>query len=184
MLNANAQINNTRLSKESEYIFRFTKTKLTNAEKNFFAKDYKLEYRKEEKDTVLTIEDINSKNHQRIRATVEVITVDINNDGKDEVFVRESDEYSSPDIQDLSLYIKNERGIYVRQEGVYSPEFFVRSTSNGGWPDLIGVQEVVLAWIITRHQNLMFTDGTEGNINYLKRISLTLNQISKLHNQQ
>lgn len=138
MLNANAQINNTRLSKESEYIFRFTKTKLTNAEKNFFAKDYKLEYRKEEKDTVLTIEDINSKNHQRIRATVEVITVDINNDGKDEVFVRESDEYSSPDIQDLSLYIKNERGIYVRQEGVYSPEFFVRSTSNGGWPDLIG----------------------------------------------
>ncbi len=122
------------LSPAAKIIFRDIKTTLSNEEKNYFSKGA---YVRTDDKNSLTPDD---KGEDMGVFNVEIYPTDLNKDGIEEIFMRTSGTYFGQWLQDLQLYIKNQHGKYVLQDAIASPRLYLRATSFGGYPDLIGGQ--------------------------------------------
>ncbi len=119
------------LSPAAKIIFKNIKTKLTNEEKNFFAKGV---YVQTADKTRLTMDE---HGEDQGSMDVEIYPADLNKDGIEEIFMRIAGTFFGQSLPDLKVYIKNINGKYVMQESVSSPRLFARASGFGGYPDLI-----------------------------------------------
>lgn len=125
-------------SKITKYVFRNIKTKLTEDEKKFFIKDVIIQFR-DSQDTSLKYEDEGSGITDDMPvAALDIIPVDLNKDGVEEIFKRLNSSFFGPWLAPLNLYIKNKNGRFILQDNINEPRLFVRTTGYGGFPDLIG----------------------------------------------
>ena len=122
------------LSPAAKIVFKDVKSKLTNAEKNFFAKGV---YVQSKDKNALTVDE--NGEDQGVLA-VEIYPTDLNKDGIEEIFTRTSGSFFGQGLPDLTLYIKNKNGQYILQDGVSSPRLYVHGQGVQGYPDLIGGQ--------------------------------------------
>lgn len=122
----------------TDYVFRNIKSKLTEEEKKFFTKDVVLQIRNGV-DTSLkyNYEGAGATDELPV-ASMDIFPLDLNKDGVEEVFMRLNSSYFGQWLAPLNLFIKNKNGQFLQQEGMNEPRLFLRSTGNGGFPDLIG----------------------------------------------
>ncbi|MEO6290440.1 MAG: hypothetical protein ABIO76_10990, partial [Ginsengibacter sp.] len=123
---------NVVLSPTAKIIFQNVKTKITNAEKNFFAEGV---YVQKDDKSKLTM-DTNGEDNGVL--DVEVYPTDLNKDGIEEIFIRTSGTFFGQWLPDLNLFIKNKNGKYVAQADVSAPRFYARYPGVSGYPDLVG----------------------------------------------
>ncbi|MEO6330475.1 MAG: hypothetical protein ABIO55_16185 [Ginsengibacter sp.] len=133
-IKASAQVSPKQpsLSPAAKIIFKNVKTKLTNDEKNFFAKGV---YIQTADKTKLTVDE---HGEDQGAMAVEIYPTDLNKDSIEEIFIRTSGTFFGQWLPDLNLYIKNKNGKYLLQEGVSAPRLYVHATGFDGYPDLIG----------------------------------------------
>lgn len=120
------------LTKEARALFDGVKSNTTIVEKNAIAKQSGLEL--VDNGPLFNIEGIPGG-----ETAVVVQPTDINEDGNEEVFIQVCNAmvYGNAGCA-YTIFIKNEAGSYLRQEDVFSAFISTRSTSNLGYPDLLG----------------------------------------------
>jgi len=134
------------LNKVADRLFRTVKTKLTITEKNQLATalGFVLSNDKEQPFAL----DADSKDYP---FTATVFPVDMNKDGKEEVFVHFGNSYTSGNTgSSIALFIKNSSGIYQNHLGFPGTIPYALTTVNQGYPDLLiggpGFEYPVLRW--------------------------------------
>src|SRR5687767_11660783 len=134
------------LNKVADLLFRTVKTKLTITEKNQLATalGFVLSNDKEQPFAL----DADSKDYP---FTATVFPVDMNKDGKEEVFVHFGNSYTSGNTgSSIALFIKNSSGIYQNHLGFPGTIPDALTTVNQGYPDLLiggpGFEYPVLRW--------------------------------------
>lgn len=134
------------LNKVADLLFKNVKTKLTVAEKNQLATALGFVLSKDKEQPFAL--DADSKEYP-FNATV--FPVDMNKDGKEEIFVHFGNSYTSGNTgTSIALFIKNSSGVYQNHLGFPGMLPDVLGTVNQGYPDLLiggpGFEYPVLRW--------------------------------------
>jgi len=134
------------LNKVADLLFKNVQSKLTITEKNQLATalGFVLSNNKEQP----FAQDADSKDYP---FTATVYPVDMNNDGKEEIFVQFGNTYTSGNTgSSIALFIKNSSGAYQLHLGFPGMIPDALSTLNQGYPDLLiggpGFEFPVLRW--------------------------------------
>jgi hypothetical protein len=128
----------TATSVIADYVFRNIKSKLTEEEKKFFTKEVILQFRNGVDTSMKYNYEGAGPTDELPIASLDIFPVDLNKDGVEEVFMRLNTSYFGQWLSPLNLFIKNKNGQFMQQDSMNEPRLFVRSTGNGGFPDLIG----------------------------------------------
>lgn len=137
----NNNANKTNLSEGVNLLFKTTKSKLTDAEKNMIFQDLKLKLSKDKKQFIIDEYPVN----------VKILPTDINKDDKEEIFVGvESSALYGNVGQNFSLYIKNSGGVYQSHTEIGGGIPIILITKNLGYPDILiggpGMEFPVYRW--------------------------------------
>lgn len=137
---------NTTLKPIANLLFKNVKTKLTVVEKNSIATT--LAFVPSGNKHLPFALDKDSKDYP---FTALVLPTDMNNDGKEEIFVLYGNTYTSGNAgSSIVLYIKNTAGVYASQLGFPGMAPDVLTTTNLGYPDLLvggpGFEYPVFRW--------------------------------------
>lgn len=137
---------NTTLKPIADLLFKNVKTKLTVVEKNSIATQ--LAFVPSGNKNLPFALDKDSKDYPFAAL---VLPTDMNNDGKEEIFVLFGNSFTSGNTgSSIILYIKNAAGVYAPQLGFPGMPPDVLSTSNLGYPDLLvggpGFEFPVFRW--------------------------------------
>jgi hypothetical protein len=135
--NCFSQKEEIKLTPEAKWVFKDIRTKLSNAEKNFFVDGLVLFYRKDLKETVLTMKGEKGAPPDGSIITVEIFPTDMNKDGVEEIFMRQSGIFFGQWLPDLVLYMKNANGKYEAQ-AASSTRLFATDYAYQGYPELVG----------------------------------------------
>lgn len=118
-----------KLSPTAGILFKNVKTKLSVAEINNLLSKLNLSLSADRKSFIL-------KDDPESSYSVDALPVDLNKDGKEEIFILESSSFFGNIGSQFSLFIKDNKGIYqsvVSSLGIP----MILSTSNFGYPDLL-----------------------------------------------
>ena len=115
------------LSEGAALLFKTTKSKLTNDEKNWLFKQLNFTLSKDKKQFM----------SDEFEVAVQPYITDMNKDGNEEVFiVMESSALFGNKEQDFMLYIKNNKGNFVKDPDLSGGIAMILTSKNSGYPDI------------------------------------------------
>jgi hypothetical protein len=168
-----AQIKSTTaLSEGATLLFKTTKSKLTNDEKNWLFKQLNFTLSKDKKKFM----------SDEYEVPVQPYITDMNKDGDEEVFiVMESSALFGNKEQDFILYIKNSKGNFVKDPDLGGGIAMILLSKNSGYPDIAiggpGFEFPVCRWDGKKYKYLKnIKDADLSKIKYME-----LSECSKLY---
>ena len=163
------------LSEGATLLFKNTKNKLTNDEKNWLFKQLNFTLSKDKKKFM----------SGEYEAAIQPYITDMNKDGNAEVFiVIESDALNGNTGQDFILYIKNSKGNFERDPELGGGIAMILVSKNPGYPDIAiggpGFDFPICRWDGKKYKylkKLKDADLQSGKVKYMD-----LSECSKLYN--
>jgi hypothetical protein len=135
-----------RLSPLAAELFKGVKSLITISEKNFIAQQtgFILSGNKEQPFAL-------DKDSKEYAFSITVFPTDLNKDGKEELFIRFGNTYTSGNTgSSVALFIKNASGVYEMNFGFPGMLPDVLTTANKGYPDVViggpGIEFPVFRW--------------------------------------
>lgn len=167
----------TNLSEGAKLLFAYAKTNLTSVEKNNILKKIGFSLSKDKKQFVLV--DDSDKEYP---FTAQVYPTDLNNDGKEEIFIIFGNSFTSGHTgSSVVLFVKNSSGIYDMNLGFPGTPPDLMPTANKGYPDLMiggpGFEFPVWRWNGKEYAYLKKIKEQE----LLKLKTKNLDEVSKTH---
>jgi hypothetical protein len=159
----------TQLSEGAKLLFKNIKTKLTSSEKNQVYKTSGLVVSNDKKQFAIA-NDAVSLDHS---FNAVVLPTDLNNDGKEELFVIYGNSYTSGETgSNVLLFIKDKMGNYQFNFGFSGTSPLILSTKKAGYPDLLiggpGVEYPVWRW--NGKEYIFYKKITEQTLSKIKTV--------------
>ena len=164
----------TALSEGATLLFKTTKSKLTNDEKNWLFRQLNFTLSKDKKKFM----------SGEYEVAIQPYITDMNKDGNEEVFiVMQSSALFGNKEQDFMLYIKNNKGNFVKDPDLSGGIAMILISKNPGYPDIAvggpGFEFPVCRWDGKKYKylkKLKDADLQSGKIKYMD-----LSECSKLY---
>ena len=164
----------TALSEGATLLFKTTKSKLTNDEKNWLFKQLNFTLSKDKKRFM----------SGEYEVAVQPYITDMNKDGNEEVFiVMQSSALFGNKEQDFMLYIKNNKGNFVKDPDLSGGIVMILLSKNLGYPDIAvggpGFEFPVCRWDGKKYTYLKDIKDADLQSNKIKYMDLS--ECSKLY---